>query len=95
MMSTNECMSFQPKSRKHHEIIERTAFFIHDQGSQMEILLKMKQADNPQFNFLSFDNDLHPYYRHMLTAIKSQRYKQSSSAPVKGELVLNNVPSFL
>lgn len=75
---------FQPKSRKHHEIIEKTAFFINDQGIQMEILLKMKQADNPQFNFLSFDNDLHPYYRHMLNAIKSQRYKQTQPSAATG-----------
>lgn len=52
----------------------------------MEILLKMKQAENPQFNFLSYDNDLHPYYRHMLAAIKNQRYAQSSSVPPKGKL---------
>ena len=46
----------------------------------MEILLKMKQADNSQFNFLSFDNELHAYYRHMMNAIKNGRYKQSTES---------------
>lgn len=46
----------------------------------MEILLKMKQAGNAQFNFLSYDNELHSYYRHMMTAIKNGRYKQSTQA---------------
>lgn len=78
----DEILCSQPKSRKHHEIIEKTAFFINDQGAQMEILLKMKQADNPQFNFLSFDGELHPYYRHMMAAIKSGRYKFTAPAPV-------------
>lgn len=41
----------------------------------MEILLKMKQAGNPLFNFLSFDNPLHNYYRHLLMAIKGGQYK--------------------
>ena len=49
--------------------------FISNQGPQMEILLKMKQAGNPQFNFLSFDDPLHSYYRHLLMAIKGGRYK--------------------
>ncbi|XP_008480677.1 splicing factor, suppressor of white-apricot homolog [Diaphorina citri] len=40
----------------------------------MEILLKMKQASNPHFGFLSFDNPLYPFYRHVLSAIQSGRY---------------------
>lgn len=60
----------------------------------MEILLKMKQAENPQFNFLSFDNDLHPYYRHMLTAIKNQRYKSTQSVPaMNGEYFILFYPN--
>lgn len=40
----------------------------------MEILIKAKQANNPQFSFLSIDGRLHPYYRYMLNAIKSGKY---------------------
>lgn len=41
----------------------------------MEVLLKMKQANNPQFQFLSFGSALHPYYRHVYMAIKTGRYR--------------------
>lgn len=40
----------------------------------MEILIKTKQANNPQFAFLSIDGPLHQYYRYVLDAIKSGKY---------------------
>ncbi|KAL0266238.1 UNVERIFIED_CONTAM: hypothetical protein PYX00_008841 [Menopon gallinae] len=64
-----------PETVKHNAVIVKTAMFINSQGPQMEILLKMKQAGNPLFNFLSFDNPLHNYYRHLLMAIKGGQYK--------------------
>uniref|UniRef100_A0A1B6CH97 SURP motif domain-containing protein n=1 Tax=Clastoptera arizonana TaxID=38151 RepID=A0A1B6CH97_9HEMI len=63
-----------PKTKKQNAIIEKTALFIHKQGPQMEILLKMKQASNPQFQFLSISCPLHSYYRHVLAVIKTGRY---------------------
>lgn len=41
----------------------------------MEIVLKTKQANNPQFNFLKYDDYLNPYYRHLITMIKSGKYR--------------------
>lgn len=70
---------FQPETKKQHGIIEKTALFINQQGAQMEVLLKIKQADNPQFQFLSFDNELYPYYRYLLTAVKNKHYKPESA----------------
>lgn len=64
-----------PETTKLNAIIEKTAMFIHQQGSQMEIILKMKQATNPQFEFLSYHSSLHSYYRHVLMAIKTGRYR--------------------
>nr|CAD7410507.1 unnamed protein product [Timema cristinae] len=64
-----------PETVKLNAIIEKTALFICQQGPQMEILLKMKQDKNPQFKFLSFDSTLHPYYRHLLMAMKTGRYR--------------------
>lgn len=55
-------------------IIEKTALFISKHGAQMEVLLKAKQAHNPQFEFLSYDRPLYPYYQHVLSAIRSCRY---------------------
>ncbi|KDR07998.1 hypothetical protein L798_02448, partial [Zootermopsis nevadensis] len=72
-----------PDSVKLNAIIEKTALFISQQGAQMEILLKMKQANNPQFQFLSFDSQLHPYYRHLLMAIKTGRYRPKTQEQEK------------
>lgn len=55
-------------------IITKTALFISQHGSQMEILIKTKQANNPQFAFLSIDGPLHRYYKYVLDAIKSGKY---------------------
>lgn len=48
--------------------------FISKHGAQMEVLLKAKQAHNSQFEFLSYDRPLYPYYQHILSAIRSCRY---------------------
>ncbi|KAK0167449.1 hypothetical protein PV327_004846 [Microctonus hyperodae] len=63
-----------PETQKLNAIITKTALFISRQGGQMEILIKAKQANNPQFSFLSIDGSLHPYYRLVLEAIKSGKY---------------------
>lgn len=41
----------------------------------MEILIKAKQSDNPQFSFMNQNDSLFKYYRHVLSAIKNDRYK--------------------
>lgn len=65
---------------KQHAIIEKTARFIATQGAQMEILIKAKQANNAQFDFLSQGGQLQPYYRHLLAAIKQGKYAPSTDA---------------
>ena len=56
-------------------MIEKTASFVSTSGVQMEILLKTKQANNPQFDFLKYDHYLNPYYRHLIIMIKSGKYR--------------------
>ena len=63
-----------PPTQKLARIIEKTANFISSQGTQMEIIVKAKQADNPMFQFLHFDTALHPFYRHVLAAIRNGTY---------------------
>lgn len=55
-------------------IIEKTALFVSTHGTQMEIVIKAKQANNPLFAFLAFDHSLNPYYKNMVQAIKSGKY---------------------
>ncbi|XP_043289502.1 splicing factor, suppressor of white-apricot homolog isoform X3 [Venturia canescens] len=75
-----------PETQKLNAIISKTALFISRQGGQMEILIKAKQANNPQFSFLSIDGSLHPYYRLVLEAIKSGKYNPEKQ-PEKEESV--------
>lgn len=56
----------------------------------MEVLIKAKQADNPQFSFLSLDGELHPYYKHLLEAIKSGKFNPEKE-PEKTEMGMHSV----
>lgn len=49
--------------------------FISKHGTQMEIILKAKQAGNPQFDFLNFGNWLNPYYKLILGKLKDGSYE--------------------
>ncbi|XP_033211076.1 splicing factor, suppressor of white-apricot homolog isoform X3 [Belonocnema kinseyi] len=69
-----------PDTQKLNAIISKTALFISRQGGQMEVLIKAKQSNNPQFAFLSVDGALHPYYKLMLEAIKSGKYNPEKLA---------------
>ncbi|XP_005177286.2 LOW QUALITY PROTEIN: protein suppressor of white apricot [Musca domestica] len=68
-----------PETMKQHAIIEKTARFIASQGVQMEILLKAKQSNNIQFEFLSQSSQLYPYYKHVISAIKAGTYPETFS----------------
>ncbi|XP_019724281.1 splicing factor, suppressor of white-apricot homolog isoform X2 [Hippocampus comes] len=68
-----------PATIKTHNIMERTATFVCQQGAQFEIVLKAKQAGNSQFDFLRFDHYLNPYYKHILRAMKEGRYNVASA----------------
>ncbi|KRZ77339.1 RNA-binding protein 26 [Trichinella papuae] len=63
-----------PKTVKEGIIIEKTAIFIAEQGSQMEIIVNAKQKSNPQFRFLDWNHPLNKYYKHVLKMIKEKRY---------------------
>ncbi|KAL3270469.1 hypothetical protein HHI36_021016 [Cryptolaemus montrouzieri] len=68
-----------PKTMKESARIEKTAMFVSTQGPQMEILIKAKQCDNPQFSFLNQNDPLYKFYRHVLNAIKTGRYQIKSA----------------
>ncbi|KAG9447605.1 hypothetical protein H6P81_013733 [Aristolochia fimbriata] len=56
----------QPPTEKLHQIISRTAKFVSEHGGQSEIVLRVKQGDNPTFGFLMPDHHLHPYFRFLV-----------------------------
>ncbi|KRT80374.1 hypothetical protein AMK59_8728, partial [Oryctes borbonicus] len=68
-----------PKTEKENARIEKTASFVCKQGPQMEILIKTKQANNPQFSFLNQSDTLYKYYKHVLNALKTGIYKIESN----------------
>ncbi|KAJ3702400.1 hypothetical protein LUZ61_006105 [Rhynchospora tenuis] len=55
-----------PPSEKVHQIIARTAKFVSEHGGQSEIVLRVKQGNNPTFGFLMPDHHLHPYFRFLI-----------------------------
>lgn len=57
---------FQPPTEKVHQIIARTALFVSKHGGQSEIVLRVKQGNNPAFGFLMPDHHLHPYFRFLV-----------------------------
>lgn len=66
---------------KLHAVIEKTAMFIAAQGPQMEILIKAKQSNNQQFEFLNVNNRLNAYYKHVLNALKNGYYPVEEPEP--------------
>ena len=77
----------QPTTNKLHNIIEKTALFISQQGTQMEIRIKINQKNNPYFAFMDFNDRLHPYYKHLLRAISSGNYTPKPPVEQKVEIV--------
>lgn len=63
-----------PRSSRHFQLIAKTAKFVAQQGKQMEIFLKAKQANNTNFRFLTFDDPLNPFYLHVVDMIAQGKY---------------------
>ncbi|KAL9678609.1 hypothetical protein QQ045_016457 [Rhodiola kirilowii] len=55
-----------PPTEKVHQIIGRTAQFVREHGGQSEVVLRVKQGDNPTFGFLMPNHHLHAYFRFLV-----------------------------
>ncbi|XP_068664560.1 uncharacterized protein [Aristolochia californica] len=67
-----------PPTEKLHQIIARTAKFVSEHGGQSEIVLRVKQGNNPTFGFLMPDHHLHLYFRFL---VDHQELLQSDTNP--------------
>ncbi|VVC97798.1 unnamed protein product [Leptidea sinapis] len=76
-----------PESIKQNAIIEKTAMFIASQGAQMEILIKAKQGENPQFKFLNKESPLNIYYMALIALVKSGKW------PEKKQEIVDDKPN--
>ncbi|XP_052739280.1 protein suppressor of white apricot isoform X2 [Bicyclus anynana] len=72
-----------PDTQKQNAIIEKTSNFIAHQGTQMEILIKAKQQDNPQFKFLNKDCPLHGYYTALTALVKAGKWPEKKVETVE------------
>ncbi|GMI63766.1 hypothetical protein like AT5G55100 [Hibiscus trionum] len=72
-----------PPTEKVHQIIARTALFVSKHGGQSEIVLRVKQGDNPTFGFLMPDHPLHPYFRFL---VDHQELLSSNSINEEGKV---------
>lgn len=81
----------QPPTEKLHQIIARTAKFVSKHGAQSEIVLRVKQGDNPTFGFLMPDHFLHPYFRFLVDRqdlIEAQPNVETEEKKEGGSLML-------
>ncbi|KAG0487509.1 hypothetical protein HPP92_009604 [Vanilla planifolia] len=75
-------LSHLPPTEKVHKIMARTALFVSEHGGQTEIVLRVKQGDNPTFGFLMPDNHQHAYFRYL---VDHPQLLQSCGNSVKSE----------
>lgn len=78
----------QPPTEKLHQIIARTAIFVSEHGGQSEIVLRVKQGNNPTFGFLMPDHHLHVYFRYLVD--HPQILKHHTDSPKMEEDKANN-----
>ncbi|KAL0399203.1 UNVERIFIED_CONTAM: hypothetical protein Sradi_2263600 [Sesamum radiatum] len=85
--------ALQPPTEKAHQIIARTAMFVSKNGGQSEIILRVKQGDNPTFGFLMPGHHLHAYFRFLVDhpeLLHSESDGNSQDARIKAGSEHNN-----
>ena len=67
-----------PRTLKEHSLIEKTAEFISQHGSQIEILIKTKQSNNASLEFMNYGSPLYKYYKFLVETMRRGEYKFAS-----------------
>lgn len=75
-----------PHSRRQDRAIHTAASFVRAGGLQAELMLSVRQARNPLFEFLRHDSPLHPYYRWVLQADPEVDWGDEGEKVSAGEL---------
>ncbi|MCD7449879.1 hypothetical protein HAX54_001923 [Datura stramonium] len=79
----------QPPTEKLHQIIARTALFVSKHGGQSEIVLRVKQGNNPTFGFLMPDHGLHAYFRFLVDHPELLQSDSDLNAQSEGKKTIN------
>ena len=74
----------QPKTTRHNNIIELTASQIAS-NNQLEVFLKVKQANNVDFAFLNPKDELHKYYLHVKAKHSNSKNDSTINEMSKGK----------
>ena len=74
----------QPKTTRHNNIIELTASRIAS-NNQLEVFLKVKQANNVDFAFLNPKDELHKYYLHVKAKHSNSKNDSTINEMSKGK----------
>uniref|UniRef100_A0A0N4Z9D8 SURP motif domain-containing protein n=1 Tax=Parastrongyloides trichosuri TaxID=131310 RepID=A0A0N4Z9D8_PARTI len=73
-----------PQTMREGSRIEQTAAFVALKGSQMEILIRVRQKDNAsKFNFLDFEHPLNTFYKAIVSEIKNNNFEPKEYIPKK------------
>lgn len=50
------------------QVMMQTARFVRESGGHSELVLRVRQASNPNFTFLRPDDPRHPYFQWLVSA---------------------------
>lgn len=74
-----EIRPFMPTSQREHDVLERTLDFVIANGDRSEVMLRMKQAQNPNFAFLMPSSERNRYYMFLKKYKKEQQSSKQTS----------------
>lgn len=77
------CLSEQPSMKRARDMVRMTAAKCMS-APQLEVLLKVKQANNPDFAFLNPNNECHAYYLWLKEEQERKRKEEESVAKAGG-----------
>ena len=75
-------------------IVDKTASFVARNGPEFETRIRQNEINNPKFNFLTFNDPYHAYYRHKVKEFQEGRGQEPSAVLKSGFGFLPQKPAF-